>query len=359
MNTPSEKPNNVPLIPSVFSTEIIPQHQFKPPPHYGLIPDISVVQDDDDLQRSTDPFEDTHPESPLVNFRVNGVATAERKSSIPKLPQIPASHKPHALSSRPQRVRHHSHSPTHHSSLLGPPDDTQKPTVPLQLQNIRQQLKTPIEDMSKAIHPAGMVGGVFSSRQRRLTHPGYVRRGEQPLSLTPTAMPYRVAVPKKPEFHSFIDNALPSNAIPDSMKPAAIAPYDYLRKTSRKVVLFQPESHEVQKPKVLERAAQVETREEEEEEEEENIAAELKDEVHDLVETELSSEEKEERKKNILRQATILHLNDEKTKDCGYIVNFSKDGLDRKTKNIINKFRGLAILPYYGATRNCCFRWRH
>ena len=306
-----QKPPNVPLVPSVFSSEVIPQYTAKHSQHYGLVPGISI--EDSSYYETPSPSEVAHPPSPLVNNRLL-VPSTERRSSIPKLPQIPASHRPHT---QPIRPRHHSHNPTHHSSRLLSPDSGKKPTVPLQLQYLRQQHQMPIQDTSRAIHPSGMVGGVFTSRRRRLTHPGYIRKEEQSVDFTPPIVSYGAMTKVYPESHFYIN---PQPQVNHSLKPVSVH-FDYLRKTSRKVELAQPVKPSDENESVGELG-------------------------HSLIEKETTPQEKEERKKKILRKATLLHLNESDEK-ADYIVDFKNVKVDAKTKQIINKFRGLYFINLF------------
>ncbi|XP_011403959.2 PREDICTED: uncharacterized protein LOC100636578 [Amphimedon queenslandica] len=428
----NKPPQGVPLVPYVFCAEVIPQHPCivqQYPQHHGLVPDMSI-KGISCFNKAPNPSGFSHSPNPLVSNRL-AMPSSDRRSSIPKLPQITASPKP---LTQPSRPHHYSDNPVRCSARLVSSNSHKKPEVPLPLQNVRQQHQKPLQDTSRAMHPSGMVHGAFPCRRKQITHPGYAKRNALPVDSTRPVVSYRAtATPVHPEPHFYINpqpqvanprgyakrNALPvdstppvvsyratatpvhpeprsyinpqpqvanppgyakRNALPvdstppvvsyratatpvhpeprsyinpqpqvanpqpqvanprpqvanprpqvanprpqvaNPLKPTNVhvkAPFDYLQKTSRKILLRRPA-----KP-----TKEIEPVEEQ---------------SHALIEEESTPAEKEERIKKIVRRATFLHLNETDEK-ANYLVDFTHVNLDPRTREIINKFRGSVI----------------
>ena len=309
-STSTKKPPNVPLMPSIFSSEVIPQHNVMHPQRHRLVPDISI----EDISYNNEgaiPSEVAHPPTTLINNRL--VIPSPDRSSIPKLPPITAPHKP---PTQPSRLRHRSHDSMPHQSRLLPSDSRKKPAAPHQLQNVRQQHPEPLRDTSRAIHPSGMVGGSFNARRRQLSHPEYARRDELPVDFTELVVSHgATATAECPEPH-YVN---PQPQVNRSLKSdSAKEPFDYLRKTSRKIPLHKPAkpSEEIEPVEEIE---------------------------YGLLEKERNPLEKEHRKKQITRKATLLHFNQTDKKEAAYLVDFKNVKLDPKERQLVNRFRGLSF----------------
>lgn len=339
----------VPLCPSVFSLENIPSPAAaaQKHTHYDgdnitstttntLIPTFEV-SDESLWPQKRQPVmhsKEVKWSSSQQTTNTNNTITTSKESTVPKLPQIKTIQGPiHTLTLHKNIKGNHHHKPIQHNdsslhshnSLNGTitplslnsnninSNNNLKPMVPLQLQNVRQQLQEQIENSTRSVYP-GMTGW-SRSRERTHSHPitkGHPMRSHH-LSLSPSSnsiLPYTItAIPltkQQPKGENIqVDTNYSRSAIAPIQllkPPPSVTTFDYLRKSSKKVVFKKVNnSHTSDQPK----------------------------------ETVIKEKEPIKEEKNV--NDSIIG----EEKDHSYLVEFNREDVDEKSKTIINKFRGI------------------